>query len=174
MCIRALCVHVSVYSRVNNPYDLSTQRPELSAPSGPQEVLLGLGSCFLCVALKAQALQGCPPVTGSADSSSITTLTADCHRMPRDPRFSKLIKLCPLNLCSFSYVSHISIKWFKRSQAALASVAQLVGACPVDRKVVGSIPNQGTYPGCGFDPWSGCVGEGNQSMFLSFPPFLSL
>ena len=38
---------------------------------------------------------------------------------------------------------------------------------PVDRRVTGLIPGQGTYPGCGFDPWSGYVREGNQLMFLS-------
>ena len=59
---------------------------------------------------------------------------------------------------------------------ALASVVHLVGGCPLGQKVTGSIPSQGTYPGCRFDPLSGCVQEDNQTMFLSLPPspFLSL
>ena len=28
--------------------------------------------------------------------------------------------------------------------------------CPMQQKVVGSIPGEGTYLGCGFDPQSGC------------------
>ena len=38
---------------------------------------------------------------------------------------------------------------------------------PVDQKVAGSIPGQGMYPGCDFDPWSGHVREGSWLMFLS-------
>ena len=62
-------------------------------------------------------------------------------------------------------------------------VAQLVGACPKHRKVVGSIPGQGTYLGCGFDPSVKVHAGGSQSMFLSHlsvslclsrSPFLSL
>ena len=50
---------------------------------------------------------------------------------------------------------------------------------PVDQKVTGLIPSQGTYLGCRFDPQSGPTQEGNQSMFLShvaiyLSPFLSL
>ena len=33
---------------------------------------------------------------------------------------------------------------------------------PLDQRVVGSIPRQGTYPGCGFNPWLGRVWQGNQ------------
>ena len=38
---------------------------------------------------------------------------------------------------------------------------------PVDKKVEGSVPGQGIHLNCGFDPQLGCVGQGNQSMFLS-------
>lgn len=38
---------------------------------------------------------------------------------------------------------------------ALASVSQLVGALSHGPKVVSLILSQGTYPGCGFNPWSG-------------------
>ena len=41
----------------------------------------------------------------------------------------------------------------------LVGVAQLVGHPPVNRKVVGLIPSQGTYLGCGFDPRSGYIQE---------------
>ena len=40
---------------------------------------------------------------------------------------------------------------------------------PIDQKLVGSIPRQGTHPGCGFRPVLACPG-GSQSMFLSLPP----
>ena len=40
---------------------------------------------------------------------------------------------------------------------ALAGVAQLVGALSHNWKVVGSIPGQVTYLGCGFDPLSGRI-----------------
>ena len=50
-------------------------------------------------------------------------------------------------------------------------MAQLIGHHPVNQKVEGSIPSQGTCPGCQFSPQSGRVQKGNQSMFLflSFP-----
>ena len=37
---------------------------------------------------------------------------------------------------------------------------------PVHQKVAGSIPDQGTYLGCGCDPWVGCVQEATRPMFL--------
>ena len=43
---------------------------------------------------------------------------------------------------------------------ALASVTWLE-RCPIDQKVEGLIPGPGTYPGCGFDPWSG-LKQGNR------------
>ena len=44
---------------------------------------------------------------------------------------------------------------------------------PIHQKVVGSIPGQGTYLGCGFHPHSGHIQEAtNQCFFL--PLFLSL
>ena len=40
---------------------------------------------------------------------------------------------------------------------------------PAAWRVPGSIGSQGTCPGWGFNPQSGCIREGNQSMFLSLP-----
>ena len=39
---------------------------------------------------------------------------------------------------------------------------------PMHQKVAGSIPTQGTYLGCGFNPRSGCVWEGTDECSLSF------
>ena len=56
----------------------------------------------------------------------------------------------------------------------MASVVQLVEASSCNQRVASSIPNQGTYLGCRFDPWAGHVlylvralMEGNQLMPLS-------
>ena len=59
---------------------------------------------------------------------------------------------------------------------ALADVAQLVGALSGRSKVHRFNSWSCTYPGYGFDPWSGCIQEGNESMSLtlSFPLSLSL
>ena len=63
-------------------------------------------------------------------------------------------------------------------RGALAGVAQLVGVLSHNWKVMRLICSQGTYLGCGFDPWSGRVQYlfwvctvGNQSMFLSYQCF---
>ena len=40
--------------------------------------------------------------------------------------------------------------------------------CPIDQKVTGWVPNQGTYPGCGFDPQLGHIGEINVSLTWIF------
>ena len=49
------------------------------------------------------------------------------------------------------------------SYTTLTGVAQLVGALsPGLKRVAGSSPRQGTYPGCRFAPCLGCVREGNQ------------
>ena len=66
----------------------------------------------------------------------------------------------------------------KRFQLCLeysyASVVHLVGASSCKPKVVGSIPGQGTYLGCGFDPWSRCIQEAaNWCFFCSLPSSLS-
>ena len=37
--------------------------------------------------------------------------------------------------------------------------------CHVNRKVTGSIPGQGTYLGCGFDPRLGCMWEATYRYF---------
>lgn len=41
----------------------------------------------------------------------------------------------------------------------LAGVAQLVGGPPMNQKVGGSIPSQGTDPDCRFNPWSEGIQE---------------
>ena len=38
---------------------------------------------------------------------------------------------------------------------------------PIHQKVVGSIPGQGTFLGCGFDPQMGCVQVCNWLVFLT-------
>ena len=58
----------------------------------------------------------------------------------------------------------------------MASVVQLVGLSSHNQKVAGSIPHQGTYLDCRFDPRPGA--ESKQLMPLpssdvSFTPFLS-
>ena len=61
--------------------------------------------------------------------------------------------------------------------AALAGVAQLVGALSPDRRVAGLNPGQATYLGCGFNPRSGRVQEAIDRCFflmLMFPFLLSL
>ena len=69
----------------------------------------------------------------------------------------------------------------KSSPRALASVASVAGASSGDPKDAGSTQGQGTYLGCGFSfpiwehrnpVWEGM--GGNQSMFLSLLPSLSL
>ena len=48
---------------------------------------------------------------------------------------------------------------FEDEKTALASVAQLVGSLFRNQEVVGPVPGQDTYLGCGFNPWSGHVRE---------------
>ena len=60
----------------------------------------------------------------------------------------------------------------------LVGVAQLVGHPPVNRKVVGLIPSQGTYLGYGFHPLVWAQMGDHQLMLLSrisgsLPPSLS-
>ena len=57
-------------------------------------------------------------------------------------------------------------RFLKGIDLALDGVAQLVGASSCNPMVTGSTPSQGTYLGCGFNPWSRSVGR-NQSMLLS-------
>ena len=46
---------------------------------------------------------------------------------------------------------------------------------PVDQKVMGLIPSQGTCLGCGFGPWLGRIWQAtNRSFFLSPSPYLPL
>ena len=67
---------------------------------------------------------------------------------------------------------------------SLAGVAQLAGVPSVDRKLMGLIPGQGTFPGCGFNPRSGHIPESTSEcvnkwdnklmfLFLSLPSSLS-
>ena len=39
---------------------------------------------------------------------------------------------------------------------------------PIHQKVAGLIPHQGTYLGCGFDPWSGHAWEATDCFSLTF------
>ena len=61
----------------------------------------------------------------------------------------------------------------KKQEVALAGVAQWIECQPVNWKVTGSIPGQGTCLGCGPGPQLGCV-RGSQLMFLSISPSFSL
>ena len=54
---------------------------------------------------------------------------------------------------------------------ALAGVAQWIEHGPANRKVVGSIPSQGTCLGCGPGPWWG-THEGQPHTDVSLPFFL--
>ena len=56
----------------------------------------------------------------------------------------------------------------------LTSVAQLVGHHPVNWKVAGLIPSQGTCLGCGFGPGWGHVLEATNWCFFLTPMFLSV
>ena len=50
----------------------------------------------------------------------------------------------------------------------------MVGALSQNRKVVGSVPSQGTYLDFGFDPRSSLSTDRRQKMDASLPPLLSL
>ena len=60
-----------------------------------------------------------------------------------------------------------SLSVFQEKLRGPGWVAQLVGACPIHWKVASSIPSQGTYLGCRFNPWSGCIEEATDRCFLS-------
>ena len=47
----------------------------------------------------------------------------------------------------------------KKNDFCPGQVAQLVGTLSPKGKVVGLIPGQGSYLGCGFDPQSKCIWE---------------
>ena len=54
-------------------------------------------------------------------------------------------------------------------------MARLIGASSVHKKVLSSIPSQGIYLGCRFDPWLGHIWKAtDRSMFLSHMGILSL
>ena len=55
----------------------------------------------------------------------------------------------------------------KEKRITLAGVALWTECWPVNRKVVDSIPGEGTCLGCGLVPFWGCVG-GNSQIFLSY------
>lgn len=55
---------------------------------------------------------------------------------------------------------------------ALACVVQLVERLAVHQKVAGSVPGQGMYADCEFNPRAECVQEATDRCF-SPPPFLS-
>ena len=56
---------------------------------------------------------------------------------------------------------------------ALAGVAQLIEHWPVNQRVAGLIPSQGTCLGCtGKAAWEGCVCEKQPHIDVSLPLFL--
>ena len=59
------------------------------------------------------------------------------------------------------------LKFKLKGQFALAGVAQLLESWPMNQRVTGSIPSQGTYPGCGRQ-------QIHISFFLSFTPSLKI
>ena len=63
-----------------------------------------------------------------------------------------------------------SFELIKNQQTALCSVAPLVGGHPMDQKIEGSIPSQGTYPSCRFDPGQGTYEKATSWCFSLFPP----
>jgi hypothetical protein len=52
-------------------------------------------------------------------------------------------------------------------------MAQLVEHQSMHRKVAGSLPSQGTFPGCGLDPRLECVWETTNQYFSLIWMFLS-
>ena len=63
------------------------------------------------------------------------------------------------------YLYFVPLISIKISPGQCGSVCWLE-CCPVDRKIMGSVPSRGTYPGCGFNLWLGCIWESSQSVFL--------
>ena len=80
---------------------------------------------------------------------------APSYSLLKTPKFS----LTPLYLLRHQNQRRINAVCFLLRISALTGVAQLVGPCPTQQKVGGSIPDQGTYLGCGVGPWSGLVRE---------------
>ena len=84
----------------------------------------------------------------------------------------------------FSYFSIQIIKQskYEMSRTALAGVAQWIECQPVNLKVTGSSPGQGTYLGCGPGPQLGACErlpinvslKQDVSLPLFLPPFFSL
>ena len=66
--------------------------------------------------------------------------------------------------------------FFKKVKTALAGVAQWIESWPVNQKVTGLIPSQGTYLDYVFGPQLGHVQEATNTCFslasVSFPHFL--
>ena len=66
---------------------------------------------------------------------------------------------------------------YDKTSLPLADVVWLVGASSCSQKVAGSIPGQGTYLSCGFDPGPGTYQRQPMDASLShqyFPRFPSL
>ena len=55
----------------------------------------------------------------------------------------------------------------KLTKIALAGVAQWIECQPMNQRVTGSIPSQGTCLGCWPGPQLGCAGGNHTLMFLS-------
>ena len=98
---------------------------------------------------------------------------------PSDKLFEVTVRLVVLYRFNFLVTKNLSNLAYMPWSMCLGWLEHL----PVHQGIVGliSIPSQGTYPGCGFDPWPGLVQEGNQSMLSLFlyprhplPPSLPL
>ena len=70
---------------------------------------------------------------------------------------------------------HVVFPLLIRIPVFLAGVTQWIECCPVNQRVAGSIPSQGTCLGCGpTPPLEGCTGSNNTLMSLSLSPSLPL
>ena len=84
--------------------------------------------------------------------------------------------MTPINtvVSLLKYSNTIKMFSLKIAWLALAGVTQLVAVSSCNQRVVDSIPGQGTYQGCEFDPWSGCIWEASNLCFSLTPMILSL
>lgn len=73
------------------------------------------------------------------------------------------------------YVSeHTQERFYeKEGQGALAGAAPLAEWWTLHQSVTVSIPDRGTCPGCGLNPWSGCLQEAANPCFSLTLMFLS-
>ena len=79
----------------------------------------------------------------------------------------------PVGVCqAFSFSGPTFSRTLKKIASPLL-VAPLAGVLSCNQKVASSIPNQGTYLGCGFVPQSGCMHEAMNQCFSLSSMFLS-